>query len=203
MKQLKLILLIILPNLCFSQTFKVTYVCMTNNGEMISKSTTLDSSLKPILNFVLPEKTKIIYEITCTKEYLEIIGRIDSNNTSLSSVEKSSKMIVDLKNHIAYSSDEKKFLKIITNQITNNSKSKSGILNFDSSYSVSFSKNIPSFIQPFLIFSNSKFAISNLKTPKMEFKLIGYKRINKRINFKKLFAKYSKENDIEEINFLR
>ncbi len=185
------IVILVFVNQTFGQSYLASYKCIVNNEVLLQKNNTIDSSAKELLKFVLPQQMVIIYEVVSNKNFAKVKGIInqEDNGNSIPLRETANEFIIDIKNEVAYDVTTKEYFKIVTHKVKD--------------YEVKFSKKIPAYITPFLIFQDAKNGLERLQTPKMSIKLIKYEKVNQKVDYSDLFKKTPPKNTLKEIDFLQ
>ncbi|MCS6794850.1 MAG: hypothetical protein NZ516_02720 [Raineya sp.] len=149
-----------------------------------------DSNQRKLLEFVLPPKMKIVYEVFCNKDYIKVIGKLDDsfNSQGLSVKTKSNEFIISLKDKIAYDISNNTYYVVVENTIAKSN--------------VKFLNKKPYYITPFLIFVEPPGTLAFFENAKMKLKLVKYKKIKHKMDFQSIFSEVKNRENLSKINFI-
>ena len=190
--------------LCFPQTYRAEYTCTFNNFNKLDnlKDTSFESH-QP--REVLPLTLVLKYTIICNNKFLEVIGEVDSSLSpkNISVRFFNFKALFDLSNNLVYFPEENTIKKLLVYELQANGVGKDdcmeqSIRGFDSSFRVTTCKKVPKYILPAIKFKNNVGGVRFISTSQLSIKLLGFKKINKTLDYTKLFLPYLKK-EVPEI----
>ena len=192
---------------CFPQTYRAEYKCIFNNFNKLDnlKDTSFESH-QP--SDVLPLSLVLKYTIVCNNKFLEVIGEVDSSLSPKNISVKffNFKALFDLSNNLVYFPEENTIKKVLVYELQANGVVKDdcfehSLKGFDSSIRVTICKKIPKYILPAIKFTNNVGGVKFISTSQLSIKLLSFKKINRTLDYTKLFLPYLKKEVPEVYSF--
>jgi hypothetical protein len=174
----------------FSQTYKAVYVCYLNK-ELSNPDIVIDAEKKNTLEKMLPQQTKIIYEVICNAKVQEIAAFLDSVETVLQVSANKTSLYTNIVSRTIYFPENGEFKKLIFHESDSldAKEKKHFIKGYSSQYYYQVNPKLPFYINPGFFVKNSMGAITALFTPNFTIKLLSVKKIKTKLMVHPAFKK--------------